>query len=142
MGVGLGQAIAAAMAYPNKRIFHICGDSAFGFSGMELETIARYKLPITVIIMNNNGIYSGLDEETFNQVAKESAAETGIPNPPSTALMPSARYERMAECFGGLGFHVKSQADLSKALASSTGLTVINVEISPFATRKPQVAIH
>ena len=59
MGVGLGYAIAAAVwardHAPGKRIVCVEGDSAFGFSGMELETIYRYKLPIIIIIVNNNG---------------------------------------------------------------------------------------
>lgn len=59
MGVGLGYAIAAALWVkdhaPGKRIICVEGDSAFGFSGMEMETIYRYKLPIIVIIVNNNG---------------------------------------------------------------------------------------
>jgi 2-hydroxyacyl-CoA lyase 1 len=61
MGVGLGFAIAAALVYPNRRVVCVEGDSAFGFSGLELETAVRYKLPITFIIINNNGIYGGLD---------------------------------------------------------------------------------
>jgi len=61
MGVGLGFAIAAAMVHPDRRVVCVEGDSAFGFSGMELETACRYKLPIIFIIINNNGIYGGLD---------------------------------------------------------------------------------
>ena len=64
MGVGLGFAIAAALVHPNRRVVCVEGDSAFGFSGMELETACRYKLPITFVIINNNGIYGGLDTGT------------------------------------------------------------------------------
>ena len=46
----------------------IQGDSAFGFSGMELETIYRYKLPILIIVMNNNGIYFGLNDEQYTAI--------------------------------------------------------------------------
>lgn len=72
MGVGPGFAIAAAMwckAYaPKKKVICVEGDSAFGFSGMEIETMFRYKLPIIVVIVNNNGIYSGFDKETFKDM--------------------------------------------------------------------------
>jgi 2-hydroxyacyl-CoA lyase 1 len=75
MGVGSGFAIAASLYcrdhQPNKRVFCIQGDSAFGFGGMEIETAFRYNLPITFIIMNNNGIYAGLDEKTFNEIQQD-----------------------------------------------------------------------
>lgn len=72
MGVGPGFAIAAALYcrdnFPNKRVICVEGDSAFGFSGMEIETMVRYKLPITIVIVNNNGIYGGFDNETFEAI--------------------------------------------------------------------------
>ena len=58
MGIGMGYCVAAA-AVTGKPVIAVEGDSAFGFSGMELETICRYNLPVTVIIMNNGGIYKG-----------------------------------------------------------------------------------
>lgn len=75
MGVGPGFAIAAALYCrdhcPGKRVICVEGDSAFGFSGMEVETMFRYKLPIVIIIVNNGGIYSGLDKELFNELRTE-----------------------------------------------------------------------
>ncbi|MEE6516755.1 hypothetical protein FKM82_026457 [Ascaphus truei] len=72
MGVGLGFAIAAAMVTKEQsneqRVVCVEGDSAFGFSGMEVETMCRYNLPIIVIVVNNNGIYSGFDEETWKEM--------------------------------------------------------------------------
>ena len=69
MGVGPGFAIASALYTrdyePESRVICIEGDSAFGFSGMELETIVRYNLPVVVIVVNNNGIYGGLDDDLF-----------------------------------------------------------------------------
>lgn len=59
MGVGLGYAIAAAATFPEKKIVAVEGDSAFGFSGMEVEVACRYNLNIVFIILNNNGIYRG-----------------------------------------------------------------------------------
>ncbi|PKK31998.1 2-hydroxyacyl-CoA lyase 1 [Columba livia] len=80
MGVGLGFAIAAAMVAkdqtPEKRVVCIEGDSAFGFSGMEVETFCRYNLPILIIIVNNNGIYSGLDADAWKEVLKSGDAAT------------------------------------------------------------------
>lgn len=72
MGVGPGFAIAAALfcrdRFPGKRVVCVEGDSAFGFSGMEIETMVRYKLPVTIVIVNNNGIYGGFDQETFDAI--------------------------------------------------------------------------
>ncbi|MDZ7729208.1 MAG: thiamine pyrophosphate-binding protein [Dehalococcoidia bacterium] len=86
MGVGLAQAIAAAAVYPDRKIVCVEGDSAFGFSGMEVETAARYGLNITFIIVNNNGVGGGPSELP--------------PDPtkaPVGAYTPSAHYEKMAE---------------------------------------------
>lgn len=73
--VGPGFAIAAALYcrdhHPGKRVICVEGDSAFGFSGMEIETMFRYKLPIVIIIVNNGGIYSGLDAETYKDIRSE-----------------------------------------------------------------------
>ena len=63
MGIGMGSAIAAAIE-TGKPVLAIEGDSAFGFSGMEVETICRYKLPVCVVIFNNDGIYRGTDVNT------------------------------------------------------------------------------
>lgn len=73
--VGPGFAIASALYcrdhFPEKRVICVEGDSAFGFSGMEVETMYRYKLPIVIIIVNNGGIYSGLDVETYNDIRSD-----------------------------------------------------------------------
>ena len=58
MGIGMGYAIAAAVE-TGQPVVAIEGDSAFGFSGMEIETICRYRLPVTVVILNNGGVYRG-----------------------------------------------------------------------------------
>ena len=60
MGIGMGYAIAAAIE-TGKPVLAVEGDSAFGFSGMEVETICRYKLPVCIVIFNNDGIYRGTD---------------------------------------------------------------------------------
>lgn len=73
--VGPGFAIAAAIFcrdhYPGKRVICVEGDSAFGFSGMEIETMVRYNLPIVIVVVNNGGIYGGFDQETYDGIRKD-----------------------------------------------------------------------
>ena len=94
MGVSFGFAIAAAALYPKKSIVMVVGDSAFGFSCMELETAARYKLPLKVIIINNNGIGIGTEEIDPDATPKDLMVNF---------LSPTARHELIAEAFGGVG---------------------------------------
>lgn len=81
MGVGLGFAIAAALYCrhfePKKRVICVEGDSAFGFSGMEIETMVRYKLPVIIVVVNNSGIYGGLPEEVYKDL-QESGEVTKV----------------------------------------------------------------
>lgn len=128
MGVGLGFAIAAAVAHPGKKVVAVEGDSAFGFSGMEVETACRYRLPITFIILNNNGIGGGVDEFDPDHV-------------PVSVYTPRARYEKLAEAFGGRGFFVTTPAELGPALKEALAEprpTIVNVMLNPRADRKPQ----
>ena len=97
MGVGLGQAIAATVAEPNRPVIHLSGNSAIGFSGMEMETLVRYNFPVKIVILNNGGIGPGMPE---------------IPENPMFNMKPNstiygARYDRMMEAFGGKGFFVE-----------------------------------
>jgi oxalyl-CoA decarboxylase len=105
MGIGLGYAIAAAVE-TGEPVVAISGDSAFGFSGMEVETICRYGLPVTVIVMNNGGVYRG-DEVSL------------VSDPSPTVLDPSAHHERLIEAFGGTGYHVTTPGQLEDALRAS-----------------------
>jgi oxalyl-CoA decarboxylase len=107
MGIGMGYAIAAAIETGDP-VVAICGDSAFGFSGMEIETICRYSLPITVIVMNNGGVYRG------DELNLASAAE-----PSPTTLAPSAHHERLIEAFGGAGHHATTPEELEQALRAA-----------------------
>ncbi len=120
MGIGMGYAVGAA-AVTGKPVVAIEGDSAFGFSGMELETICRYELPVTTIIFNNNGVYRG-------DPADQPYSPTG--------LLRDARYERIIEAFGGKGYHCTDTpsltAALSEALASGKP-ALINAVIDPTA---------
>ncbi len=130
MGVGLGFAIAAAVTNPGKRIVDLQGDSAFGFSGMEVETACRHKLPITFIVMNNGGIGGGFAEG---------------PRPdrqmPPSMLSWDAHYEKVIEAFGGKGFFVDSPQQLAgvmKQAMNVDGPALVNVVIDPRAGRKAQ----
>ena len=92
MGIGMGYAIAAAVE-TGAPVVAIEGDSAFGFSGMELETICRYDLPVTVVVLNNGGVYRG------------DAVNSASADPAPTVLDPAAHHERLIEAFGGTGYH-------------------------------------
>ena len=123
MGIGMGYAIGAAIE-SGAPVVAIEGDSAFGFSGMEIETICRYHLPITVIVFNNGGIYRGDD---INEASSD---------PAPTVLMPQARYDKLIEAFGGQGRHVETPQELTGALTEalqSRTPTLINCVIDPNA---------
>lgn len=107
MGIGMGYAIGAAVV-SGKPVVAIEGDSAFGFSGMELETICRYELPVTTIIFNNNGVYRGTDVNP-----------TGGKDVAPTVFVKNARYDKMIEAFGGIGYHATTPEELTKALSEA-----------------------
>ena len=124
MGIGMGFAVAAAVE-TGKPVLAVEGDSAFGFSGMEVETICRYNLPICVVVFNNNGIYRGTDVNP-----------TGGSDVATTVFVKDARYDKMIEAFGGVGVHVTTPGDLSRAVntAMDSGRpTLINAVIDPTA---------
>ncbi len=129
MGVGMGFAIAAATVHPDRPVVAVEGDSGFGFSGMEIETMCRYKLPIKIVILNNGGIGGGMDE---------------LPNDrpiPAPILTPRARYDKMIEGFGGKGFLVEDPKDLKATLTEAMafdGPVIVNLLLDPKAGRKPQ----
>ncbi|XP_058460691.1 2-hydroxyacyl-CoA lyase 1 [Malaya genurostris] len=143
MGVGPGFAIAAALVcrdrFPGEKVICVEGDSAFGFSGMEIETMMRYQLPIVIVIVNNGGIYSGFDKQTYNEI--RSGGDLTQVTPPS-ALTVETHYEAMMNMFGSKGHFVRTipelQAAVKEALILTDRPTIINVIISPQADRKPQ----
>lgn len=143
MGVGPGFAVAAAMwcrdYAPEKRVICVEGDSAFGFSGMEIETMFRYKLPVIIIIVNNNGIYSGFDKETMKDI--QSGGDVAQCTPP-TALSSEVRYEKMMGMFGVSGHLCRTVEEIESAVKAAIAVTdrpsIINILISPQASRKPQ----
>ena len=142
MGIGPGFAIAAALYVkrfdPGARVVCIEGDSAFGFSGMEVETIARYNLPIVILVVNNNGIYSGFERGVYDEVTED--GEPGLAVPP-TALLPRVRYDRLADLVGAEGKLVSTQQEVTTALQAALAadtFTIINLMINPTASRKAQ----
>ena len=104
MGIGMGFSIAAAVV-SGEQVIAVEGDSAFGFSGMEVETICRYKLPVCVVILNNNGVYRG-----------DEVNPTGGQDPSPLVFVKDARYEKLMEAFGGVGVHATTPDELRKAL--------------------------
>ena len=124
MGIGMGYAVAAAVV-TGKPVIAIEGDSAFGFSGMEVETICRYNLPICVVVFNNNGVYRGTD------VNGSGGADVA-----PTVFVKNARYDKMMEAFGGVGVHATTPAELAKGINDALACgkpTLINAVIDETA---------
>ncbi|KAF0021977.1 hypothetical protein F2P81_025770 [Scophthalmus maximus] len=125
-----------------RRVVCVEGDSAFGFSGMEVETMCRYNLPVVIIVVNNNGIYSGVDPETWKEMAKMGDL-TSIA--PPVTLLPEARYDQIMTAFGGRGFLVRTAEELRGALQLSLSdwerPSLLNVLIDPSSDRKQQVIV-
>ena len=124
MGIGMGSAIAAAVE-TGEPVLAIEGDSAFGFSGMEIETICRYNLPVCVVVFNNSGIYRGMDTNP-----------TGGPDVATTVFVKDSRYDKMIEAFGGVGVSVASPDELTNAVneaMDSRKPTLINAVIDSSA---------
>lgn len=122
MGIGMGYAIGASTTTGNP-VVTIQGDSAFGFSGMDIETVCRYGLPVTAIIFNNNGIYRGDGKDLSGK---------GDPSP--TDLLRHARYDKLMDAFGGLGFNATNEEEIRHALTASIESrkpSIINVVIDP-----------
>ena len=120
MGIGMGFAVAAAVE-TNFPVIAIEGDSAFGFSGMEVETICRYNLPVCIVILNNNGVYGGKDVNP-----------TGGPDVAPTVFVKGARYDKLMEAFGGIGVNATTPAQLRSAMEAaikSRKPTLINAAI-------------
>ncbi|MDE6294785.1 MAG: oxalyl-CoA decarboxylase [Muribaculaceae bacterium] len=121
MGMGMGSAIGAAVA-TGKSVVAVEGDSAFGFSGMDFATICRFKLPVTVVIFNNGGIYNGIGVNP-----------SGGDAPAPTTLDINAQYDLISKAFGGEGYRVDNIADLKSALEAAIASkkpTIIDVQLA------------
>jgi oxalyl-CoA decarboxylase len=123
MGVGMGYAIAAAVE-SGQPVVAVEGDSAFGFSGMEIETICRYQLPIVTIVFNNGGVYKGDEVNTHSA------------DPAPTVLLRSSRYDKLIAAFGGTGYQADNPDELGHALRAALDAgepALINAVIDPTA---------
>jgi oxalyl-CoA decarboxylase len=123
MGIGMGYCVAAAVT-TKQQVIAVEGDSAFGFSGMEVETICRYNLPVCVVVLNNNGVYKGTD---VNPRGGDVAP---------TVFVKGARYDKLIEAFGGVGAHATTPAELRRAMEEairSKRPTLINAVIDETA---------
>ncbi|CAB4304200.1 unnamed protein product [Prunus armeniaca] len=130
MGVGLGYCIAAAVASPDRLVVAVEGDSGFGFSAMEVETLVRYQFPVVVIVFNNGGVYGG-DRRSPDEISGPYKDD-----PAPTSFVPSAGYHTLIEAFGGKGYLVGTPEELKSALSESFSArkpAVINVIIDPYA---------
>lgn len=138
MGPALGQAVAAQLVYPDKKVICLLGDSSFGFSGMEIETLCRYRLPVIICIINNSGIYNGIPFDTSS-----SSLEERVSSVPPTSLsgLEQARYEMMSLAFGGQGFFITEPTQIHPSLKKafqSEMPSILNICISPMSNRKKQ----
>jgi oxalyl-CoA decarboxylase len=124
MGIGMGFAVAAAVE-SGQPVIAIEGDSAFGFSGMEVETICRYNLPVCIVVLNNNGVYRGTDKNL-----------AGGADVAPTVFVKDARYEKLIEAFGGVGVYATTPAELRRGMEEaikSRKPTLINAIIDETA---------
>ena len=154
MGVGLGYAIAAHCAYnlpspeaasgpstAHKKVICLEGDSAFGFSLAEVETMARYGMDILIFVINNSGVYHGDSEDldAWLEMQKQTIAGSGKGGLRSSSLGWEVGYEKIAEMCGGKGYLVRTPEEL--AVATEEGFTakvpvVVNVIIESGKAQK------
>lgn len=131
MGMGMGSCVGAAVA-TGKSVVAIEGDSAFGFSGMDFATICRFKLPVTVVIFNNGGIYNNIGVNPSSDPAIEK-------DPAPTTLDLAARYDKMGEVFGVANYYVTTPEELTKALTEaidSKSPAIIDVQLAADAGKE------
>ncbi|KAG7895657.1 hypothetical protein KL907_001721 [Ogataea polymorpha] len=132
MGIGLAYAVTAKLTKGNKPLIVIQGDSAFGFSAMEIETLVRERLPCLIIVLNNSGIYNGVENP------HEYIPYTNKPLP-STALTFGVRYENISSSLGGTGYYVQKCRELDDVLKKgmedmlSGKIVLINVLVKTHA---------
>jgi 2-hydroxyacyl-CoA lyase 1 len=126
LGVGIPFGIGAKAAHPDRAVVVICGDTAFGFNAMEMETAVRQDLPVIIIVVNNEGNCGALTERAFFPTARQRI----------TMFQPGLRYEQIMGAFGGHTEFVdhpdQLQPAVRRALAAGKA-ACINVEVDPCA---------
>jgi acetolactate synthase-1/2/3 large subunit len=123
LGSGPGHAIAARIARPDKQVVMFMGDGAFGFAGMDFDTMVRHQLPVVAVI-GNNGIW-GLEKHPMQAIYGYDVAAD---------LQPGCRYDKVVEALGGGGEVVERPDDIGPALdrAFAAGVPyVVNVLTDP-----------
>ena len=126
MGVGIPFALGAKMARPEKLVVIICGDTAFGFNAMEMETAVRHRIPIIVVVVNNDGNGGSLQQKALYPPKYERV----------TMFQPNIRYEEIMRAFGGFGEFVERPEQVRPALERAVLCGVaacINVKVDPDA---------
>ncbi|MBJ7347310.1 MAG: acetolactate synthase [Thermoleophilaceae bacterium] len=123
LGTGPGYALAAKLAHPERQVVMLMGDGAFGFAGMDFDTLARHNIPVVAVI-GNNGIW-GLEKHPMEAVYGYSVA---------AELRPGTRYDQVAEALGCDGQLVEKPGDLRPALERALAAdkpAVVNVLTDP-----------
>jgi len=128
MGTGLPYALGAKLAKPDRQVIAILGDYAFGAAAMEVETCARWNIPIVIIVSNNAGIAAHtIQDRSFSEDA-----------PPIAALLP-IHYEKMVEMVGGYSERVTNPDEIKPAITralASGKVSLLNVITDPKAQRR------
>ncbi len=126
MGVGIPFGIGAKLSHPDRLVIVICGDTAFGFNAMEMETAVRHRVPVIVVVANNEGISGALRQKTLFPSHHERV----------TMFQPAIPYEAIMHALGGHSEFVEHPKQLKPALeravASGTA-ACINVRVDPEA---------
>ncbi|EGC31644.1 hypothetical protein DICPUDRAFT_156484 [Dictyostelium purpureum] len=141
MGVGVGYAIAAQICFPSRPVVCVQGDSAFGFSAMEMEVAVRYHLPIVFIVLNNNGVYEGL--ESMSDDKYTCSTESASLHVPPTSLLVDVQYEKIMQSFGGSGYSISTLSYLNELCQQIKNKEIklpvlLNIKIKPTGT-KPKI---
>ena len=173
MGVGMGYCVAAHAAYnwperTTKKIVALEGDSAVGFSAMEIETMARQGMDVLIFVMNNSGVYHGDSEsgEEWHRMREQSLVGDTIVDPAevvvveerrttgrgnkkglrSTSLWYETRYEMLAEMVGGKGYFVRTEEELERAAREGflerEKVVLVNVVVEPGLGKTISFAWH
>ena len=125
MGSGIPFGMGAKLAAPERMVVVVCGDYGFGLNAMDLETAVRCRIPVIVVVVNNDGITGSLRQKVYFS-----------PDYPElfSRFLPRLRYERIMEVFGGHTEYVVEPTDIGPALerAAASGLpSCINVIVDP-----------
>jgi thiamine pyrophosphate-dependent acetolactate synthase large subunit-like protein len=125
LGVGIPFAIGAKLAHPDRLVVVICGDTAFGFNAMEMETAVRHKIAIVIVVVNNEGNSGALMQKALFPPDAERV----------TMFQPDIRYENIMRAFGGHAEFVDRPEQLRPALERSAAQGIaacINVRVDPY----------